>query len=266
MRRYPVYIYLLLIVLAVAVTGIISPHSPYTIELNAILQSPSFTHWLGTDELGRDILVRIGQGVWLSALVGCVVACSTATLGITIGLVSGYFGGWVDQLLMRITDTFLAFPGILLAIAFTALAGPSLTNVLIALSLMGWVGFARLARAQVLGLKQSDFVSAAQLSGQRNRSILLRYILPNAATPLIIEFTFAMAGAIVAEAGLSFLGLGVQAPTPSLGAMLKEGARYMLVAPHAVLAPGMVLMTIVLTINLIGDSLRNHLDKRDSNA
>lgn len=260
------YNYLLVLVAVIALAGIISPHNPFTIDLAQLLQTPSLTHWLGTDELGRDILVRLGQGVWLSLVVGIVVACSTATIGIGVGLVSGYFGGWVDQTLMRITDTFLAFPGILLAIAFTALAGPSLTNVVIALSIMGWVGFARLARAQVLALKQADFVSAAHLSGVKNRHILLRYILPNAATPLIIEFTFAMAGAIVAEAGLSFLGLGVQAPTPSLGAMLKEGARFMLVAPHTVLAPGIVLMTIVLTINLIGDSLRNHLDKRDSKA
>ena len=264
--RYPVYTYLLVLIALVALAGIFSPHNPFTIDLAQLLHTPSMTHWLGTDELGRDILVRLGQGVWLSAVVGIVVACTTATIGIGVGLISGYFGGWVDQTLMRITDTFLAFPGILLAIAFTALAGPSLTNVVIALSIMGWVGFARLSRAQVLGLKQGDFVSAALLSGVKNRYILWRYILPNAATPLIIEFTFAMAGAIVAEAGLSFLGLGVQAPTPSLGAMLKEGARYMLVAPHAVLAPGIVLMTIVLTINLIGDSLRNHLDKRDSKA
>lgn len=259
----PLYLYLAWAVLLLALGGFFSPLNPYAIDLTQLLHTPSAQHWLGTDDLGRDLLARLGRGVLLSVGVGLVVASVTAVLGITLGLISGYWGGWVDQILMRITDIFMAFPGILLAIAFTALAGPSLMNVLLALSVMGWVGFARLSRAEVLRLKEADFIAAAQMSGLKKRFILWHYILPNAATPLIIEFTFAMAGAIVAEAGLSFLGLGVQAPNPSLGAMLKEGARLMLVAPHAVLVPGVTLMTIVLTINLMGDSLRTYLDKRD---
>lgn len=235
----------------------------FAINLKGLLLPPSPENgWLGTDELGRDVLARLMIGGKLSLVVGLSVVIVAGTFGTFIGLVSGYFGGWVDHVIMRITDIFLAFPGILLAIAFAALMGPGVENVIFALCLMGWVGFARLARAQALSLSHMAYVEASQVSGMGLGHILVKHILPNAAAPLIVEAIFAMAGAMIAEAGLSFLGLGVQPPNPSLGAMLREGARYMPVAPHLVLAPGLLLMALVLGLNIIGDNLRDKLDAR----
>lgn len=235
---------------------------PFAIHLGKLFSAPSGAHILGTDELGRDVLARLLIGIRLSVFVGVVVVIVSGFIGITVGLLSGYVGGWLDTLIMRITDVFLAFPGILLAIAFASLLGPGVGNVIIALCLMSWVGFARLARAEALRLRHQPFVEAAQVSGATPGRVILRHILPNAAAPLIVEGIFATAGAMIAEAGLSFLGLGVQPPDPSLGAMLREGARYMIVAPHLVLAPGIALMTLVLGLNLIGDRLRDKLDAR----
>ena len=236
--------------------------SPYTNHLTALMLPPNGAFLLGSDELGRDILSRLALGFRLSIGVGMSVALFTGLIGVTLGLVSGYVGGWLDSLLMRITDVFLAFPGILLAIAFAAVAGPGIGNVVLALCLMGWVGFARLARAQALSLRQREFVQAAQVAGTPSWRILLAHVLPNAAAPLIVEGVFTVAGAMIAEAGLSFLGIGVQPPYPSLGSMLREGARYMLVAPHLVLAPGLTLMSLVLVLNILGDRLRDRLDAR----
>ncbi|MBI1362784.1 MAG: ABC transporter permease subunit [Proteobacteria bacterium] len=236
--------------------------NPSAIDLYSLMQPPQGANWLGTDELGRDVLTRLGLGMRLSVFVGLAVVCVCATVGTAIGMVSGYMGGWVDNLLMRLTDVFLSFPGILMAIAFAALAGPGVGNVVLALCLMGWVGFARLARAQSLSLREADFVRAAELSGIGFWRILAVYILPNIAAPLIVECSFSMAGAMLAEAGLSFLGIGVQPPSPSLGAMLREGARYMLVAPHMVMAPGFALMGLVLMMNALGDKLRDRMDVR----
>ena len=231
------------------------------INLQNLFASPSGVYLLGTDELGRDVFSRLMEGICLSLLVGVTVMVITAIIGIVIGLISGYYGGWVDSTLMRITDVFLAFPGLLLAIALAALLQPSIGNVIFALCAMGWVGFARLTRAQVLQLKEVPFIEAAKTSGVSTAHILTRYILPNCAAPLIVEAVFAVAGAMIAEAGLSFLGLGVQAPAPSLGTLLREGARYMVIAPHLVLAPGLSLMGLVLALNIFGDKLRDKLDK-----
>lgn len=239
--------------------------SAYTSEqmfLDKMMQAPSFDFLLGTDELGRDQLIRLSEGVSLSLIVGSIVAVICCVVGTLIGVISGYYKGWIDQLLMRITDVFLSFPGILMAIALAALMGPGIINLIYALCLMGWVGFARLARAQTLMVREQDYVKAAEITGVSQHLVLIKYILPNIAAPLIVEFSFSMAGAMLAEAGLSFLGLGVQAPTASLGAMLREGARYMLVAPHMVLAPGLCLMLLVLALNLLGDALRDKLDVR----
>lgn len=233
---------------------------PLNLDLMHLMQSPAWAVPLGTDELGRDVLARLAMGVRLSVGVGLAVVLVAGTVGVTVGLLSGYLGGWVDMVLMRVTDVFLSFPGILIAIAFAALAGPGVGNVVAALCLMGWVGFARLARAQTLSLRREEFVQAARVCGTPGGVIMARHILPNIAAPLIVEAVFAMAGAMIAEAGLSFLGIGVQPPAPSLGSMLREGARYMLVAPHLVLAPGLVLMLLVLALNLLGDQLRDKLD------
>ena len=235
---------------------------PNQIHLNWILAKPSPQHILGFDDLGRDILPRLLFGSQVSLLVVLVVTAVTASIGITLGLVSGYYGGWVDRTLMQITDVFLAFPGILLAIAFAAVLGAGLSNLILALCLTSWVGYARLTRAQVLSLKQGQHVMAAQALGASTPRIMRKHMLPLLAAPLLVEATYSMAGLVIAEASLSFLGLGIQAPDASWGAMLRDGVRYMLVAPHYVLAVGLSLMSLVLAVNVLGDRLRDQLDVR----
>ncbi len=261
---YPYRFVVMLAAVLAVLMGVpsLSGIDPAQINLHALMQAPSAEFWLGTDELGRDMLTRLGLGMRLSVFVGLSVVFVCACIGTAVGIISGYCGGWVDSLLMRITDVFLSFPGIVMAIAFAALAGPGVENVIFALCLMGWVGFARLARAQTLSLRNEEFIHAAALSGVGFLRILTVYILPNIAAPLIVEVSFSMAGAMLAEAGLSFLGIGVQAPNPSLGAMLREGARYMLVAPHMVMVPGFTLMALVLMMNALGDKLRDRMDVR----
>ncbi|MFZ2587154.1 MAG: ABC transporter permease [Alphaproteobacteria bacterium] len=226
------------------------------IHLDTILAAPNVLHWLGTDELGRDILLRLGQGVGLSLTVGLCVGAITAVVGITLGLWAGWKGGWVDTLINRLCDVVLSLPGLLMALALTALLGPSLVNVILALGLLGWVGFCRLARAEVLRLKNRPFVLAAKLGGVGTAGVLLRHVLPLAAPPLVVEAVVVVAGSMVAEAGLSFLGLGVPPPTPSLGGMLREGIRTAMVAPHAVLAPAVVLIGLTVSLNMVAEGLR----------
>lgn len=235
------------------------------IDLNTILNAPSLNHIFGTDELGRDIFARLLEGVMLSITVGILVCLISASLGIMVGTLSAYLGGWWDAILMRITDVFLSFPGVLIAIGIAALAGPSVWNIIFALGFLGWVSFARLSRASTLSLLKREYMQAAKLNGVSHVAILTRYILPNISAPLIIECIFTISGAMLAEAGLSFLGIGVQAPQASLGIMLREGARYMLVAPHMVFFSGFSLMLLVLMMNLLGEHLRNKLDVRKSN-
>ena len=250
------------LVLLFVASLLFASQNPFMINLENLFAAPSLSYLLGTDELGRDVLSRLLEGIQLSVYVGLIVVLISGTIGITVGLISGYVGGWLDTLIMRITDVFLAFPGILLAIAFASLLGPGVDNVIVALSLMSWVGFARLSRAEALRLRHQPFIQAAQVCGATPGRVILRHVLPNAAAPLIVEGIFATAGAMIAEAGLSFLGLGVQPPDPSLGAMLREGARYMIVAPYLVLAPGIALMILVLGLNIIGDKFRDKLDAR----
>ncbi len=235
---------------------------PNHIELQRILASPSAAGWLGFDDLGRPVWQRLVVGARTSFMVSVTVVTVTATLGSLVGATSGFIGGWVDHVLVRIIDIFLAFPGILLAIALAGVLGPGISNVVIALSVVGWVGFARLARSQVLSLKHREHVQAALSLGVRRTRIILRHLLPLIVAPLIVEGTFAVAGAVIAEAGLSFLGLGVQPPAASWGSMIRDGTRYMLMAPHLVLAPGIALMAVVLGVNLLGDRLRDWLDVR----
>ncbi len=238
------------------------PLAPYTIDLPRILEPPGAGAWLGCDDLGRPVLDRVLLGARTAFFVGVSVVAVSAVGGTLIGAISGYFGGWVDLLLSRLIDVFLAFPGILLAIALAGILGPGIGNVTIALSVVGWVGYARLARPQVLSLKERDHVLAARALGAGHAWILSRHLLPLALAPLIVEATFGVAGAVIAEAGLSFLGLGVQPPAASWGGMIRDGVGYMLVAPHLVLAPGTALVLVVLAVNLLGDALRDHLDVR----
>ncbi|MBF0281279.1 MAG: ABC transporter permease [Zetaproteobacteria bacterium] len=232
----------------------------HAIDLEQVLALPSLHHLMGFDALGRDLLARLAEGLQLSLFVGvCVIVCS-ALIGVSLGLCSAWLGGWVDALLMRIADIVLSFPGILLAIALAAMLGPRLDNLILALVAVGWVGFARLARVQVLSLKKAPFVQASIAAGSSSLYIAIRHLLPNITAPLLIEASFGLAAVILGEAGLSFLGIGVQPPDASLGTMIREGTRLMLLAPWLVVWPGVTLFMLVMAVNLLGDMLRDKLD------
>jgi len=241
----------------------IAPQDPAAINLPARLDPPSHLHLFGTDELGRDILSRVIYGARISMLVGsCVVATSLA-LGIVIGSIAGYYGGRIDRFVnVVLMNAFLSFPGILLAIAFVAFRGPGIFNLVLALSLGGWVGYARLVRGQVLATREREFVEAARALGASDLRIIVRHILPNIIQPVIVQAAIGMAGAILAEATMSFLGLGVPPPTASWGNMLNDGRAHLFDAPHLVLFPALAVMLAVLSFNFIGDALRDYLDPR----
>jgi len=253
---------LLLLAAAALFAPALAPYNPFGQNLDQDLIAGSREHWLGTDKLGRDILSRIIYGGRISLLVGITTVALSLAIGIVIGSLSGYFGGWIDQMLMRLVDILMAFPGILLAIAFTAVLGPGLDHVILALCLIGWTGYARLVRGEILSLRERDFIQAARSLGCRPKRIILRHLLPNLLPPLLIQSTFGLAAAIVAEGSLSFLGLGVEPPTPSWGAMLNDGRQFLLVAPHLTTYPGLALMITVLALNLVGDALQEQLQTR----
>lgn len=255
----------LLFLLAWSLLAVLAPWLPLNpdeIGLERILSTPDIQAWLGYDDLGRPMLDRLIVGARTSFIVAGAVVVLSMVVGTTIGLFAAWFGGWFDRIVVFITDVFLAFPGILLAIALAAVLGPGLSNAVLALAIVGWVGFARLARAQALSIKTLDHVSAARALGCGDFYIARKHILPLLSGPLIVQATFELAGVVIAEATLSFLGLGVQPPAASLGSMIRDGTRYMLVAPHMVLAPGLVVFVIVLCVNLLGDQLRDKLDVR----
>jgi peptide/nickel transport system permease protein len=241
----------------------IAPQDPAHIDLPNRLAGPSPAHWCGTDELGRDILSRLIYGSRISMLVGsCVVAASLA-LGLIVGSIAGYYGGRIDRFVnVVVMNAFLSFPGILLAIAFVAFRGPGIFNLVLALSLGGWVGYARLVRAQVLAAREREFVEAARALGASDLRVIVRHILPNIIQPIIVQAAIGMAGAILAEATMSFLGLGVPPPTASWGTMLNDGRAHLFDAPHLVIFPAMTVMLAVLSFNFIGDALRDFLDPR----
>jgi peptide/nickel transport system permease protein len=241
------------------------PLLPNVIRLEQILAAPSAHAIFGYDDLGRDISARLLVGARTSFLVAVWVVGLSLCAGTLFGAITAYRGGWWDRVATYLVDTFLAFPGILLAIALAGLLGPGIDNVVIALTVVGWVGYARLARAQVLTLKQREHVQAARALGSSQWYILRHHLLPLMTGALIVEATFGVASVVIAEAGLSFLGLGVQPPVASWGAMIRDGTRYMLVAPHMVLAPGLSIFAVVLAVNLLGDRLRDRLDTRLSN-
>lgn len=237
---------------------------PNDIALEKILKTGDETSILGYDDLGRPLFDRLVIGAYTSFVVAIGVITVSMLLGTTIGVLSGYLGGHWDHLIIRIIDVFMAFPGILLAIALSGLMGPGIFNVIIALSVVSWVGFARLSRAQVMSIKQSEHVQAAQALGASHGRIILVHIVPLILAPLLIEVTFGVASVVIAEAGLSFLGLGVQAPEASWGSMIRDGTQYLLMAPHMVLVPGIALMLVVLAVNLLGDAIRDRLDVKGS--
>ncbi len=257
---------IVLLWLLMALFGPLMGLQPNQIELSKILLSHDSAAWLGYDDLGRPLWDRLVMGAQTSFMVAVGVVTISLFFGTLVGAVSGYIGGWFDHLVTRVIDIFLAFPGILLAIAMAGILGPGVENVVIALAVVGWVGFARLSRAQVLAIKHRDHVQAAIALGVSPALIVVRHLIPLIMAPLIIEATFGVASVVIAEAGLSFLGLGVQAPEASWGSMIRDGTRYLLVAPHMILVPGVALMLVVLAANLLGDQLRDRLDVRLQNS
>lgn len=241
----------------------IAPHKPSDIDLPSRLQPPSSSHLFGTDELGRDILSRVIYGAQISMLVGTSVVAGSLLLGLILGSIAGYYGGYTDKFFNAVLmNAFLSFPGILLAIAFVAFLGPGIFNLILALCIGGWVGYARLVRAQVLAVKEKEFVEAARALGASDWRIVTRHILPNIIQPVIVQAAIGMAGAVLAEATMSFLGLGVPPPTASWGSMLNDGRAHLFDAPHLVIFPALAVMLAVLSFNFIGDALRDYMDPR----
>ncbi len=241
----------------------LAPHDPTHLHLSARLLPPSPAHWFGTDELGRDVLSRILYGARVSLLVAIAVVGISLILGSALGMLAGFYGGLTDTLVnIYLTNAFLALPGILLAIAIVAFLGSSLVNLILALALASWVNYARLVRAQVLTVKQREYVQAARSMGATDLHLMVRHIFPNIVQPLLVQAAIGMAAAVLSEATLSFLGLGIQPPTPTWGAMLNDARSHIFESPYLMLFPAIALALCVFSFNLIGDGLRNYLDPR----
>jgi peptide/nickel transport system permease protein len=249
------------ILLALLAPGV-SPHDPLATSWSAVRKAPTAAHWFGTDEIGRDVLSRVIYGTRASLLAGVVSVSIALALGVPIGLAAGYVGGWVDGLISRMTDAMLACPFLILAIALAAFLGPSLTNAMIAIGITATPVFVRLTRAQVLQVKVEDYIEAARAVGNSHLRIAVRHILPNIVPPLIVQTTLAVAAAVIAEAALSFLGLGQQPPAPSWGSMLNTAKNYIDNAPWMAIWPGVSIFLLVLSFNLLGDGLRDAFDPR----
>ncbi len=242
--------------------GTVSPYDPYQLSFREKLQPPSAAHLLGTDELGRDMLSRLIYGARISLSVGLISQVIAVVIGIIVGAVAGYFGGRLDNYLMRLTDMMFAFPDLLFAMGIMFALGPGLINLFIALGIVGWAGMARLVRGQVLSIREREFIEAARAIGESDFRIIMRHVLPNCMAPIIISVTLGIPGAIMAEAGLSFLGLGAQPPLSSWGQMIAFGKAWMRSAPWLSVYPGLAIMVTVLAFNLFGDGLRDALDPR----
>ena len=255
---------ILLLWIAAALLEPLLPISPDEIHLPAILAAPSADFWLGNDGLGRSVAERLIAGARIAFVVAFSTVLVSALAGTVIGAVSGYVGGALDHFISRVIDIMLAFPGILLAIALAAILGPGIENLIIAISSVGWVGYARLARSQAMSLRTREHITAAIALGSGQGRIVFRHLLPLMMAPLLVEASFGIAAVIVAEAGLSFLGLGVQPPQASWGSMIREGAGFLLVAPHLAIFPGIAIMLVVLSANLLGDWMRDRLDVRQN--
>jgi peptide/nickel transport system permease protein len=266
-RRQPLAAIGVILLLIFVITGLaapwLAPYSPASIDLVHRLQGTSASHPAGTDELGRDTLSRLLWGARLSLAVSVSVVAVSLALGISIGGLAGYLGGWVDTLLTTFAmNTFLALPGILLAIAFAAFLGPGFSNLVLALAIGGWAGYARLVRAQVMAVRDREYVDAARALGAGGLRIFFRHILPNVVQPILVQAAIGMAGVILAEATLSFLGLGIPSPSPSWGAMLNDARLHLFDSPHLVLFPAVAVAGAVLGFNFLGDALRDQLDPR----
>jgi peptide/nickel transport system permease protein len=252
----------LILLLLAAAAPLIATQSPVAQDLAARLQPPSASHWFGTDELGRDIYSRVVYGARITLTIVSLVAILVAPIGLLIGTAAGYLGGWVDVALMRVTDIFLAFPRLILALAFVAALGPGIENAVIAIALTSWPPYARIARAETLTLRNSDFISAARLQGASAPRIVWRYVVPLCLSSVIVRVTLDMAGIILTAAGLGFLGLGAQPPSPEWGAMISSGRRYILDQWWVATMPGLAICIVSLGFNLLGDGLRDVLDPK----
>lgn len=264
-NRFAVVGMLIIVILIVVAIGApwFAPHDPYKLDLLGGLKPPNTPgHILGTDDLGRDVLSRLIYGTRVSLMVGLIAVGISSSIGVTLGIISGYYGGLIDNIIMRLVEVLMAFPFLILAISFVALMGPSLTNMMIVLGGVGWIGYARLIRSMVLTLREADFVCAARVVGASDRRILLRHILPNCVCIIIVQATFGVAISILAASGLSFLGMGAQPPTAEWGAMLSRARDYLRIRPMLAVAPGLLIMITVLAINFVGDALRDALDPR----
>lgn len=254
---------LIFFILAALFAGYIAPHDPEKANLELRLKEPCREYPFGTDHLGRCILSRIIFGARVSLLVGLLVVSSSFILGLAIGTLSGYYGGWLDEMVMRIVDAFLAFPSLLLALGIAGLFGAGFMNLVIALITVDWAGYARLARGSVLTVKEQDYIKAAKGLGAGDMHVILRHVIPNIISPLIVMATIGMGYVILSAAGLSFLGFGVQPPTPEWGSMLSEGKTYIRSAPYIMIFPGIAIMLTVMAFNYLGDELRDLLDPRE---
>jgi len=248
--------------LSALLASVLAPANPLDQKLSQRLKPPSPAHWLGTDQLGRDVLSRLLFGARISLTIGLVVVGTAGTFGTLVGLVAGYTGGLVDEALMRVTDVFLAFPALILAMAIAGALGPSLNNAMIAIAVVTWPVYARLVRGQVLSLREREFVEAARSLGASTARILWRHILPNTLAPILVQASFDMGGAILSAAGLSFIGFGAQPPAPEWGVMISDGRKFINTQSWLSLFPGLAILLTVAAFNLIGDGLRDALDPR----
>lgn len=264
--RNPLAVAGLAVIVALVVVALLAPwiatHDPMAQDLSRRLLPPSAAHWMGTDQVGRDIFSRVIHGSRITLMIVALVAVLVAPLGLLIGTVAGYAGGKVDAVLMRLTDIFLAFPGLILALAFVAALGPGLVNAVIAISLTHWPGFARLARAEALVVRSSDYIAAARIQGASPVRIVLRHVVPMCIPSVIVRTSLSMAGVILTAAGLGFLGLGAQPPSPEWGAMLASGRRFLIDYWWLPTFPGLAILLVSLAFNLLGDGLRDVLDPR----
>jgi peptide/nickel transport system permease protein len=253
---------ILALLLVAAAAPWVATHNPLTQDLYNTLKAPSAEHWFGTDEYGRDIFSRLVYGSRVTLYIISLVTIIVGPVGLAVGVVSGYFGGWVDTVFMRVTDIFVSFPGLVLALAFVAALGPGLDHAVIAIALTAWPPIARLARAETLSLRRADYIVAVQLQGASSLRILLRHVTPMCLSSVVVRLTMNMAGIILTAAGLGFLGLGAQPPIPEWGAMISAGRRYMLECWWLVAMPGAAIMLVSLAFNLFGDGMRDVLDPR----
>ncbi len=259
-------LFILLIIAAAIFAPFIAPYNPDKINVNAILQPPSFSHWLGTDQLGRDVFSRLIYGSRISIEVGFIAVSISLFIGVIIGAFAGYYSGLIDSLLMRFVDIMLTFPSFFLILAISAILKPSIINIMIIIGLTSWMGVARIVRAEFIQNRQKDYVLAAKASGASDLYIIFSEILPNCIAPILVSATLGIAGAILIQASLAFLGIGIMPPTPSWGGMLSRGKTYIMIAWWLTLFPGIAILMTVLSFNLMGEAVRDALDPRINNS